>query len=70
MKRRFIVKQKFFSFGGDMIIKDESGQPFVKVAGKVFSIGLDMSMRDLYGRELAQIKSEVFSMKVTLTFNF
>jgi len=40
---RYVMKQKFFCWGDDFTIKDESGQDRFFVDGKVFSLGDQLS---------------------------
>jgi uncharacterized protein YxjI len=58
---KFVLKQKFLSWGDDFLIRDESGAERYKVDGKVFSIGDKLSMNDMSGREVAFIAQRLLS---------
>lgn len=58
---RFQMRQKFFSFGDDFTIQDESGNDVLLVDSQAFAIGKKLSLTDLQGRELAFIEKPAFS---------
>lgn len=58
---RYIMKQKFFSWGDDFYIKDEQGQDVFYVDGKVFSLGDKLSFQDMSGNELAFISQKLLA---------
>lgn len=58
---RYLMKQKFFSFGDDFTIRDEAGHDRYVVDGKVFTIGDKLALRDMQGRELAYIRQKLLS---------
>ena len=62
---RYLMKQKFFSFGDDFTIKDELGNDQFFVDGKVFSLGDKLSFQDMNGNELAYIAQKLISLKKT-----
>jgi len=62
---RFILKQEFWSFGDDFVIRDEQDNDCYRVDGKAFSFGDKLSLQDLAGNELAYIAQRVFSWGAT-----
>lgn len=58
---RYLMKQKFFSLGGQFNIKDESGVDVFVVTGAVFTFGHQLTFSDMNGNQLAFIKQKVFS---------
>jgi uncharacterized protein YxjI len=58
---RYIMKEKFFSWGNDFYIKDEFENDVFFVDGKAFSLGDKLSFQDLIGNELAFIQQKLLS---------
>ncbi|MEO6006111.1 MAG: LURP-one-related family protein [Opitutus sp.] len=58
---RYVMKQKFWSWGDDFMIRDERGQDVFRVDGRAFSWGDKLSFQDLQGRELAFIRQKLLS---------
>ncbi len=58
---RYLLKQKFWSWGDDFTIKDAAGRDVFFVDGKAFSIGDKLSFQDMAGNELAFIRQKIFS---------
>ena len=58
---RFVLKQKFWSFGDDFKIQDGNGQDVYFVDGRAFSWGDKLSFRDMQGNELAFIRQKLLS---------
>jgi uncharacterized protein YxjI len=58
---RYVMRQKFLSWGDDFIIKDEAGRDAFYVDGKVFSLGDQLSFQDLEGNELAFIRQKLLA---------
>jgi uncharacterized protein YxjI len=58
---RYLMKQKYFSFGDDFTIKDDSGNDAFLVDGKAFSFGDKLSLQDMAGNELAYIEQKLLS---------
>jgi uncharacterized protein YxjI len=58
---RYILKQKFLSFGDDFRIKNADGEEVFFVDGKVFSIGDKLSFQDMNGHELAFIRQKLLA---------
>lgn len=54
---RYLMQQKFFSWGQDFTIKDASGNDVFLVDGAAFSLGAQLSFNDLAGKELVHIES-------------
>lgn len=63
--KRYVLKQKLFSFGDDFRIRDEHGRDAYFVDGKAFSIGNQLSFQDLQGTELAYIKQKILNWSPT-----
>jgi len=60
---RYMMKQKFWSFGDDFHIKDQEGRDVFFIDGKAFSWGKKLSFQDMDGNELAFISQKMFSLK-------
>lgn len=58
---RYVMKQKWFSFGNDYAIKDAAGEDVLRVDGKVFSIGDKLTLEAMDGREMAVIDQKLLS---------
>jgi uncharacterized protein YxjI len=58
---RYVLKQKFWSFGDDFDIRDAAGQEVFFVDGRAFSWGDKLSFRDTAGNELAYIRQKLLS---------
>ena len=58
---RYVMRQKFLSWGDDFIIKDEEGRDVFYVDGKVFSLGDKLSFQDMQGNELASIRQKLLA---------
>jgi uncharacterized protein YxjI len=58
---RYVLKQKFWSFGDDFHIRDAAGQEVFFVDGRAFSWGDKLSFRDTAGKELAYIRQKLLS---------
>jgi uncharacterized protein YxjI len=58
---RYVLKEKFFSWGDDFAIQDAQGRDAFFVDGKAFSFGDQLSFQDMAGNELAYIKQKVFA---------
>lgn len=58
---RFVLKQKFWSWGDDFRIQDADGKDVYFVDGKAFSWGDKLSFQDMQGRELAFIRQKLLS---------
>jgi len=63
--KRYVMKQKLFSFGDDFRIRDESGADAFLVDGKAFSIGQKLSFQDMSGHELAFIRQKLLNWSPT-----
>lgn len=55
------MKQEFWSFGDDFVIRDEGGNDCYQVDGRVFSFGDNLSLRDMDGHEVASISQRLLS---------
>ena len=58
---RYVMRQRFLSWGDDFTIKDELGQDAYHVDGKVFSLGDQLAFRDMAGNELAFIRQKLLA---------
>jgi len=58
---RFMMKQRWFSFGNDYRILDAAGDEVFRIDGKVFCIGDQLSVQDRDGQELAYIDQKLLS---------
>lgn len=58
---RYVLKQKFWSWGDDFTIRDERGQDVFLVDGRAFSWGDKLSFQDTSGRELALIRQKLLA---------
>lgn len=62
---RYVMKQKWLSFGDDFRILDAHGVDAFYVDGKVFSIGNKLSFQDSVGKELAFIRQRLLTLGKT-----
>lgn len=58
---RYVMKQKFWSWGDDFAIKDAAGNDVYFVDGRAFSWGDKLSFHDVAGNELAFIRQKLLS---------
>ena len=58
---RYVLKQKFWSWGDDFTIKNAAGEDVFFVDGKAFSWGDKLSFQDMSGNELAFIRQKLLS---------
>ena len=58
---RFILRQKFLSFGDDFVIRNEHGHDCFIVDGRAFSIGDKLAIRNMEGKEVAFIAQKLLS---------
>ena len=58
---RYVMKEKFWSWGDDFSIRDENEQDVFFVDGKAFSFGDKLSFQDMQGNELAFIDQKLLS---------
>ena len=58
---RFVIKEKFWSWGDDFYIYNENKQPIYVVDGQAFSWGSKLSFQDLQKHELAFISQKLLS---------
>ena len=62
---RYVMKQKFWSWGDDFTIRDENGHDVFLVDGRAFSWGDKLSFRDMSGNEVAFIRQKLLSWGAT-----
>lgn len=58
---RYVLKQQFWSWGDDFVIKNEAGDPVYFVDGRAFSWGDKLSFQDNSRNELAFIRQKLLS---------
>lgn len=58
---RYVLKQKFWSWGDDFSIKNADGANVYFVDGRAFSWGDKLSFQDMNGNELAFIRQKLLS---------
>jgi uncharacterized protein YxjI len=58
---RYVMKQKFWSWGDDFMIRDERGNDVFLVDGRAFSWGDKLSFQDMAGNEVAFIRQKLLS---------
>ncbi|MDB6076831.1 MAG: hypothetical protein JWO82_578, partial [Akkermansiaceae bacterium] len=58
---KFMLKQKFWSWGDDFVIRDEEGRECYQVDGAVFSFGDSLTIRDMAGKVVATIEQALLS---------
>ncbi len=58
---RYLMKQKWLSFGDDFVIEDEHGNKVYYVDGRALSIGDKLSFQDMQGNELAFISQKLLA---------
>jgi uncharacterized protein YxjI len=58
---RYVMRQKFLSWGDDFAIQDETGQDVFYVDGKALSLGNQLSFQDMEGNELAFIRQKLLA---------
>jgi len=61
LSMRYVLKQKFWSWGDDFTIKNAAGEDVFFVDGRAFSIGNKLSFQDMNGNELAFIRQKLLS---------
>jgi uncharacterized protein YxjI len=58
---RYVLKQKFWSWGDDFTIKDAEGRDVFFVDGRAFSWGDKLSFQDMQRNELAFIRQKLLA---------
>lgn len=58
---RYVLKQKFWSWGDDFTIQNAAGEAVYFVDGRAFSLGNKLSFQDLNRNELAFIAQKLLS---------
>ncbi len=62
---RYLMRQKWLSFGDDYSIKNEAGEDVFFVDGRAFSIGDKLAFEDMAGNELAFIRQRLLTLGKT-----
>ena len=60
---RYVIRERFFRFGEDSDIADESGRVVLKVDGKVLTLRDRLILRDPAGREVAQVHRRLLALR-------
>lgn len=60
---RYVIREKFWSWGDDFHIYNEQRAPVYFVDGAAFSWGDNLSFQDMDGNELAHIRQKMISWK-------
>ena len=58
---RYVMKQKFWSWGEDFTIRDEQGRDVFLVDGRAFSWGDKLSLQDMQKNEVAFIRQKLLA---------
>ena len=58
---RYVMRQKFWAWGDDFIIRDEGGRDVFLVDGRAFSWGDKLSFQDMRGNEVAFIGQKLLA---------
>ena len=58
---RYQMKQKWFSFGSDFVIRDEEDRPVYQVDGRVLALGDKLALQDMQRNEVAFISQKLLS---------
>lgn len=58
---RYVMRQKFWAWGDDFIIRDEGGRDVFLVDGRAFSWGDKLSFQDMRGNEVAFIRQKLLA---------
>ena len=66
---RYLMKQKWLSFGDDFVIEDDAGNKVFYVDGRAFSIGDKLSFQDMQGNELAFISQKLLAWGKTYSID-
>jgi uncharacterized protein YxjI len=61
----YLIRERFFRFGEDFDITDESGRTVLHVDGKVFSLHDRLVIRDPAGQEVAQVHRRLVALRPT-----
>lgn len=58
---RYVMRQKFLSWGDDFTIRNADGNDVYYVDGKAFTLGKQLAFQDMEGRELAYIRQRLLA---------
>jgi uncharacterized protein YxjI len=61
----YVIRERFFSIGGDSDITDEHGQPVLHVDGKMLSLRDRLVLRNPAGQEVAQVHRKLVALRPT-----
>jgi uncharacterized protein YxjI len=63
--KRYFLREKLFSIGGDAMITDQSGRELFFVDGKAISFGRRLEIKDMDGHSLATIQQTLLTLTPT-----
>lgn len=66
---RYVIREKFFRFGDDSEITDETGKTVFKVDGKVLTLRDRLVIRDAGGREVGEVQRKLIALRPTYTIS-
>jgi uncharacterized protein YxjI len=62
---RYAIRERFFRFGEDSDITDESGRPVLRVDGRVLTLRDLLVIKDLAGQEVARVHRKLVALRPT-----
>ncbi|HEY8597160.1 MAG TPA: LURP-one-related family protein [Thermomicrobiales bacterium] len=62
---RYLIRERFFRFGDDATITDESGNLVLQVDGKVITLRDRLVLRDPAGQEVAEVYRRLIALRPT-----
>jgi uncharacterized protein YxjI len=62
---RYVIRERFFRFGEDSDITDESGRPLLRVDGRVLTLRDLLVIKDLGGQEVARVHRKLIAFRPT-----
>lgn len=62
---RYLIRERFFRFGDDATITDESGNVVLQVDGKVITLRDRLVLRDPAGQEVAEVYRRLIALRPT-----
>jgi uncharacterized protein YxjI len=63
----YLIRERFFDFGNDFDITDESGARVFHVDGKVLTLRDRLVIEDTAGREVASVRRQLVALRETYT---
>lgn len=62
---RYLIRERFFRFGDDSTITDESGNAVLQVDGKVITLRDRLVLRNPAGQEVAEVQRKLIALRPT-----